>query len=434
MKIFINNKFKYLIALVILVLINNCADKNNSNTVIKFWGMGVEGETVSKLIPQFEKENPSIHIKVQMIPWTAAQEKLISAYASDNLPDVFQLGNTWIPQFVAIDALQSLNGFIRKSKIISGNNYFKGIWQTNKIGNNVYAIPWYIDTRVLFYRKDILQKAGYDHPPKTWSELFDVSKKIKELEKGQDKYAIFLPTNDWSIFVIFGLQAGANLLKDNNSYGNFSSKQFKKGFAYLMKFYQDSLAPIRMTNVNNVYQAMSNGYFAMFISGPWNIKEMKKWMRGALKNSWMTAPLPAHDSAGIGVSLPGGSSLVMNSKTKHSKAAWKFIEFLSMVKTQIEFYKLADDLPALKSAWKDSSIIKNKYVKAFYFQLKHIKPLPKITEWEQIAFSKIQQYAEYAANGKLSIDDALHKLDLDVNKILKKRRWLLKNSKNYKLR
>ncbi len=425
---------KYIFSILVIIFLTACTNKKNNKIVIKFWGMGVEGEAVSRLIPEFERQNPTIKVEVQMIPWTAAQEKLISAYASDNLPDIFQLGNTWIPQFVALDAIQNLNPKVKFSKNISSLNYFKGIWETNLIGKAVYGIPWYIDTRVLFYRKDILKKAGYDKPPQNWTELIDVSKKIKTLYKNEDKYAIYLPTNDWSIFVIFGLQAGASLLKDNNSYGNFSSRKFKRAFSYLMKFYYNKLAPVGFSEVNNVYQAMAQGYFAMYISGPWNVKEMKEWMKGKLKNEWMTSPLPAPDSAGIGLSLPGGSSLVINKKTKYSKESWKFVEFLSSPKMQLEIYKLTNDLPALKKAWKDSIFTNNKYMKAFYEQLGYTKPLPKITEWEQIAFSKIQQYAEYAARRKMTIDEALKHLDADVNKILEKRRWLLKNAKDYKLR
>ena len=53
--------------------------------------MGSEAEYVTKLVPEFEKRNPGIKVKVQAIPWTAAQEKLITAFASDNTPDACQL-------------------------------------------------------------------------------------------------------------------------------------------------------------------------------------------------------------------------------------------------------------------------------------------------------------------------------------------------------
>jgi multiple sugar transport system substrate-binding protein len=391
--------------------------------------MGAEGEYIKALIPDFEKNYPGIKVKSQMIPWTAAQEKLITAYASGNLPDIFQLGNTWVPQFVALGAIENLNEFIKNSDQINQENYFKGIWDTNLIDSTIYGIPWYIDTRVLFYRTDILKEAGFSLPPKTWDELYEVSRRIKELFKGQEKYAIYLPTNEWAPFVIFGLQAHSTLLKDNNSFGNFSGQNFKRAFEFLIRFHKEKLAPVGISQVANVYQAFADAYFSMYISGPWNVREFKKWMTGELADKWMTAPLPGPDAKTPGVSLAGGSSLVISEKSRNKDAAWQFCEYLSLPQVQIQFYRLVSDLPAVKAAWKDSTLQNDPYMKAFYQQFQYVVATPKITEWEQIAFSKIQQYAEMAARGAMTPDEALKSLDEDVNRILEKRRWLL--SKNH---
>jgi len=87
------------------------------------------------------------------------------------------------------------------------------------------------------------------------------------------------------------------------------------------------------------------------------------------------------------------------------------------------------DLPAVKSAWEDSLIKNDIYVKAFYEQFQNVIPTPKIPEWEQIAFSKVQQYAEIASRKSETIDKALSNLDKDVNNILEKRRYLLSKRK-----
>ncbi len=413
---------------LILTLSLSC-NESSDETVIDFWGLGSEGEFVKQLIPKFEAENPGIKVKVQMTPWTAAQEKLISAFASDNLPDVFQLGNTWIPQFAQLDAIANLNEWLQKSKVIQKEKYFEGIWDTNVIDSLVYGIPWYIDTRVLFYRTDVLQKAGFNSPPKTWDELYLLSKKIKEVNKNIERYAIYIPTNEWANFIIFGLQNGADILKDNNTYGNFSSKKFTEAFTYLVNFYKENLTPLGVSQVTNVYQAFAEEYFSMYISGPWNISEFKKWMTGDLKDKWMTAALPGPDENTKGVSLAGGSSLVISRKSKHKSEAWKLIEFLSKSETQIEFYHLVNDLPAVKEAWKDTSLSSNIYMKAFYEQFNYVVATPKIPEWEQIVFSKLQQYVELAARNVLTVKEALKKLDDDVNVILEKRRWMLNKSK-----
>jgi len=414
---------------VILMTVLSCNKEEGNVTTIKFWVMGSEAEVVTKLIPEFEKENPGIKVLVQQMPWTAAQEKLITAVASDNTPDLCQLGNTWIPQFSSLKALTSLNEWINKSASIKKENYFEGIWETNVIDDKVYGIPWYTDTRLMFYRKDVFEKAGYNHPPKTWEELLDLSRKIKALYKGEDKYAIYLPTNEWAPFVIFGLQAGSDLLKDKGTKGNFSGKEFKEAFSFLVNFHKEKLAPIGISQVTNVYQAFSDEYFSMYISGPWNIPEFKKWMKGNLADKWSTTALPGYKENYPGVSLAAGSSLIIFNNSEHKKETWRLIEFLSRSDVQIEFYKLLNDLPAIKEAWNDPVLKDDPYMKAFYEQFFHVVATPKVPEWEQIAFSKIQQYAELAARGVLSVDEALQRLDADVDRILEKRRWIISKNK-----
>lgn len=420
---------KYLKLILILAVFTSLSCTKSDESVINFWGLGSEGEYVKKLIPQFEKENPGIKVQVQMIPWTAAQEKLISAFASDNLPDVFQLGNTWIPQFAQLEGILELNHFLNNSRVVKKENYFPGIWDTNIIDTLVYGIPWYIDTRVLFFRTDVLKKAGFDYPPKTWDELYFISKKIKSLFKGEEKYAIYIPTNEWANFIIFGLQNGAEILRDNNCYGNFSSEKFLQAFSYLIKFYKEGLTPLGVSQVTNVYQAFAEGYFAMYISGPWNIPEFKKWMKGNLKDKWMTAALPGPNLQVKGVSLAGGSSLVVSKKSKHKANAWRLIEYLSKSDTQIDFYRLLNDLPAVKEAWRDSSLNNDPFMKAFYEQFNYVVATPKIPEWEQIVFSKLQQYVELAARDVLTANEALIRLDNEVNVILEKRRWMLSRNR-----
>ncbi len=405
-----------------------CNSSSDQTVVIKFWAMGSEAEQISKILPEFEIKYPNIKVKVQQIPWTAAQEKLITAFASDNTPDLCQLGNTWIPQFASLKAIVDLNDFISSSDNVKPENFFPGIWETNIIDGKVYGIPWYVDTRLMFYRKDVFEKAGYDHPPKTWDELYSLCKKIKELNKDKEKYPIFIPTNEWNSFIIFGLQAGAKLLKDNNTRGNFSSKEFQKAFDFLINFYKEKLTPFGMMQVPNVYQALAEEYISIYFSGPWNIPEFKKWMTGNLVDKWATAPMPSYDRHYPGLSLAGGSSLVIFKNSKHKSEVWKLIEFLSKPEVQLKVYDVTNNLPSVISAWKDSSIANDIYMKAFYEQLQNVVSTPKIPEWEQIVFSKLQQYAEFAARGVMTKEEALKKLDEDADKILEKRRWLITNS------
>src|SRR3546814_4227771 len=74
--------------------------------------MGFEGQQVARLLPEFERLNPGIHVDLQQVPVLSAHEKLLTAFAGDSLPDVTPLGNTWIPEFALLDALAPLDGRI----------------------------------------------------------------------------------------------------------------------------------------------------------------------------------------------------------------------------------------------------------------------------------------------------------------------------------
>ena len=78
-------------------LLAGCAGApEDDRSVVRFWAMGYEGEVVAQLVPDFEREHPGIRVQVQQLPWTAAHEKLLTAFAGDSLPDVCALGNTWV--------------------------------------------------------------------------------------------------------------------------------------------------------------------------------------------------------------------------------------------------------------------------------------------------------------------------------------------------
>jgi multiple sugar transport system substrate-binding protein len=421
---------KYFIACFILLLnFSSCTKDTEKVKTIKFWAMGSEAEQISKILPEFEERYPYIKVKVQQIPWTAAQEKLITAFASDNTPDICQLGNTWIPQFASLKAIISLDKFISGSNEIKPEKFFPGIWETNILEDKVYGIPWYVDTRIMFYRKDVFERAGHKNPPRNWEELYNLCKEIQRVQKSKEKYPIFIPTNEWNSFIIFALQAGAKLLKDNNTRGNFSSKEFKEAFDYLIRFHKEGLTPFGMMQVTNVYQAMAEEFISIYFSGPWNIPEFKKWMTGELSDKWATAPMPGYRDEYPGVSLAGGSSLVIFKDSKYKNEVWKLIEFLSEPEIQLKVYKVTNNLPSVIEAWKDSSLSNDIYMKAFYQQLQNVVSAPKIPEWEQIVFSKLQQYAEFAARGVMTTEEALKKLDYDADLILEKRRWLIEHQK-----
>lgn len=393
--------------------------------VLRFWGLGREGEVVKDLVPEFERENPGIRVVVQQIPWTAAHEKLLTGFVGGSPPDLAQLGNTWIPEFAAIGALEPLDARVAASKALAPGDYYEGIWKTNGFDGATYGIPWYVDTRVLFYRRDLLKAAGYSEMPRTWSGWREAMEKIRGPKAGS-RYAILLPTNEWEQITIFGLQERSPLLVDGDTRGGFAQADFARATDWYISLYKQGLAPVvSYTQLGNPYQEFSRGYVAMWITGPWNLGEFRRRLPPELQDSWMTAPVPAPDGQQWpGYSLAGGSSIALFRASKQKDAAWRFVEFLSRPEIQTRFYALSGDLPARKASWDDPSLANDEKARAFRDQLARVTPLPRVPEWEQIA-QKVAEDLEGAIRGRETIPAALASLDRDVDLILEKRRWIL---------
>ncbi|HEY6866550.1 MAG TPA: sugar ABC transporter substrate-binding protein [Candidatus Eisenbacteria bacterium] len=400
----------------------SCAPRPRGGEAVRFWAMGREGEVVQDLVRDFERENPGIRVEVQQIPWSAAHEKLLTGYVGGSTPDVAQLGNTWISEFVALRALEPLGTRVAASRAVPESSYYAGIWDTNVIDALPYGIPWYVDTRVLFYRRDLLARAGYASVPTTWAG-WRAAMEAVERHAGRDQYAILLPLNEWPPLMILGLQAGSPLLDAATARAEFSGPQFRRAFDFYLDLFHRGLAPpVSNTQVANVYQEFGRGTFAMYITGPWNLGEFRNRLPAGLQDAWSTAPLPGPD--GPGLSMAGGSSLVVFRGSRRKDAAWRLVEFLSRPEVQVRFYHLTGDLPARREAWADPALAGDARARAFEDQLRRVAPWPKIPEWEQIT-SLLQDQSERAVRGAAPGDSALTALDRDVDRVLEKRRWLL---------
>lgn len=411
-------------ALAVLLAAAACARGVPGRGAVRFWGLGREGEVVKEFLPAFHERYPGIHVEVQQIPFTAAHEKLLTAFVGESLPDVAQIGNTWLPEFQTLGALEDLGPRVARSSVIAAKSYFPGVWDTNLVEGVLAGVPWYVDTRVLFYRKDLLQAAGVAAPPRTWTEWHDVLHRLKA-RAGPGRWAILLPTDEWAQPVIFGLQSGATLLTEQGRDAAFEAPAFRRAADFYVSLFREGLAPaLANTQIANVYQEFAAGDFAMYITGPWNLGEFRRRLPATLKDEWATAPLPAVEGAGPGVSLAGGSSLVLFRSSTRSEESWKLIEFLSEPAQQVRFYALAGDLPARRDAWSDPILATDAAARAFEEQLGHVTATPQIPEWEQIA-QKVAEHLEPAIRGVATVDVALEALDKDVSALLAKRRWVL---------
>jgi multiple sugar transport system substrate-binding protein len=402
-----------------------CVRRGLQAQTVRFWAMGREGQVARELLRDFSAQHPQIDLRIEQLPWLSAREKLLTAFAGDASPDLCQLGNTWIPEFVALRALQPLAERISGSAQVAPADYFPGIWDTNVVEEGIYGVPWYVDTRLLFYRRDLLAQAGFERPASDWDGWMRQMVAVKRLV-GAQRYAILLPLNEFEPLLALALQGGEGLLRDGGRWGNFRSDGFRRALRFYLSMFERDLAPPAGNNqIANVWNEFGRGYFSFYLSGPWNISEFRRRLPPALQSAWLTAPLPG--PTGPGASIAGGSSLVLFRRSQAKDAAWRVIEYLARPEVQRRFHALTGNLPPRRSAWADAGLRDDPPSRAFYDQLARVVAAPKVPEWERIA-TEMRLAVERIVLAGAGVEAALADLDARADRILEKRRWMLARS------
>jgi multiple sugar transport system substrate-binding protein len=397
-----------------------------SQQPLRFWAMGREGEVVADLLRDFNSEHPHIQLQIEQLPWLSAHEKLLTAFAGDATPDIAQLGNTWVPELGTLDALFPLNDWVAAHNELDPPDWFPGIWRTNVVDGQLLGIPWYVDTRLLFYRRDLFDQAGITRPPIDWQQWTTALDALQS--KAGIKHPQLLPLNEFEPLLALALQQPDPLLRDSDRYGNFRSAGFRHAADFFLNFYNRRYAPpVTNTQIANLWQEFGRGTFAAYISGPWNIGELDRRLGPERRKDWTTAPLPGPE--GPGASTAGGASLVVFRRSRRRDDALKVLAYLARPATQARFHALTGNLPPRRSTWAlptadGRPLAEEPRARAFAQQLERAKPAPAVPEWERIA-QEMQQLAQRAVHEDWTGARLGQALDARTDAFLEKRRWML---------
>ncbi len=367
-------------------------DTEGASGEISVWAMGAEGENLGVLADSFMADNPDITVEVTPVPWDAAHDRIVNAIAGGEVPDVSMIGTTWMGEFAGLGGLEPTPANI------DAGQFFEGAWDTTVVDGTSYGVPWYVETRLLYYRTDLAEEGGVTEPPASWDEL----KALAEAMQGAGaQYGTNLQpggTGSWQTFMPFFWQAGGEIMDEGGTAFTLDSEACVEALTFYDSFFEEGLTAPAAADVP-VEGQFANGDVGSFISGPWMIGIVTD--AGADPETWTVAHQPTEEA---GTSFVGGSNLAVLSDSDNKEAAWAFVEYLMQPEVQVTWYETVSALPSVQSAWDDEALAGDALLPAFGEQLEDAKAPPAIATWEQVA-AEIDLVIEQVTVGDLSPED-----------------------------
>jgi multiple sugar transport system substrate-binding protein len=343
---------------------------------LTIWAQGTEGDALTKFLAPFEKDNPGLNIKVTSLPWDSAESKYQTAIAGGSGPDIGMFGTDWMSSFAG-DMEET------PAAIDTSGFYPTGV-ETTTIDGKKYGVPWYVDTRVVYYRSDLLKAAGYDSFPTDWDGFKALAKAMQT--KAGAKYGISLSSSGSDSFLNnlpFVWSNGGQLINGDDTKWTLDSAQVIGAMTYLDGFFADGIADRSPSTAAGAPEAaFVDGSVPMLISGPWETSTLEQAGGAGFDDKFAVAPIPASKTS---TSFQGGSNLVVLKDSKNKGAAWKLIQWLTTPSTEVAWYKAVKDLPSQKAAWDDPSLKDDPKVSVFGKQLESTAVPPAISAWTQVS-------------------------------------------------
>jgi multiple sugar transport system substrate-binding protein len=406
----------WLVAVVLALVVAACggSDNNSSSTTAKqasnatalkkgttinFWIMpnGPQPQQdMEKTVAPFEQQT-GVKVNVEVVGWDVQLDRIKNAAVSGQGPDVTQAGTTQVPFFAALGGFENLND--RISQIGGKSAYAPGVWQTTQLQgqDGTYAVPWFTEARAIYYRKDVLKKAGID--PAT--AFTDVNAFQQTLQTIKDK----VPTIGGKPISPFGMpgkkafdlvhhvmpfvwDAGGAELNADASQSTINSPQAEQGVDFVAQLVKKGLFDKSMlerdgTQVENQFKG---GRLAVWIGGPWVLSTIsrtddKNWVPAARANVGV-APMPAGPD-GKAFTFVGGSNLMMYKASQHKNEAWALMKYLSSDSVQKDYANLLSFFPARLKPQEEVGNSDDNH-KAFYAAIKQGRTYAPIAQWGPI--------------------------------------------------
>jgi len=360
---------------------------------------------VRAMTEAFTKANPDVKVNLEFVPYEGLHDKTVLAQGSGGGYDVVLFDVIWPAEYavnkVLVDVTDRITPEMKESVL-------PGAWTTVEYDGKRYGMPWILDTKYLFYNKEILEKAGISAPPKTWAELAEQAKLIKEKGLLENPIA-------WS-----WAQAEAAICDYTTLVSAYGGKFLEKGkpvfqtdggldaLKYMVDSYNSGISNPNSKEFleEDVRRVFQNGEAAFALNWTYMYNLANDGKESKVAGKVGVVPAPGVEGKSEVSAVNGSMGLGITTTSKHPDEAWKYITFMTSQETQNAYAKLS--LPIWAASYEDPAVTKDQeeLIKAAKVALAAMYPRPTTPKYQELS-AALQQAIQEALLGQSGPEDAL---------------------------
>ncbi len=382
---------------------------------VTWWTPNWGQERAAKLAADFEKANPDIQIKMEITVANGLQNRIMVALRSGNPPDLIDTSTSWMTPYAATGKLLALDDFAKKN--VDMQDLLPEPVKAATYQGKLYGLPYRAQTLGMIYNKGLYREAGLnpDHPPQTWDELIEMSKKLtKKNAEGKDQYGLGVAgggeqQNMITRMVPFIWMNGGDVLNEGMTKATINQPAAVEA----VTFYTDPLTKYKIAPPSTLQndglalrRLFDTGTIAQYLSGQYDLPAIKKEAPDIDIGVAMFPHPKGKETAGI----LSGWDFIVPADSAHQDATLKFVAFLMKPENQ-GFY--TDTFPAAQSAM-SMPRFQDPLLQPFKEALKYARPLPASPAWirtTQIVYSSVQSIMLGQATPQAAMDSAAQQID-----------------------
>jgi multiple sugar transport system substrate-binding protein len=355
----------FILAAIYIPFVSGCEKKaDEGKTVIKFvtWKPNIP-QAWDEIFQIFEAEYPDIKLEKEVGPHSStAFHDLLTQKLKNRSEDVdvFLMDVIWPPEFAAGGWALPLDNFFPPPE---QERFLAGTILANTFKNNIYGVPLFIDSGVLYYRRDLLEEYGFS-PPQTWQEMVQQAQTIVsgEANEGVELYGFSGQFKQYEGLVCdimeYILSNNGNILNPDSNLPEIAEKPAVDAVRFVRDNIINKIAPFGVLT----YQEPES--LDMFIQGkavfhrnwPYAWEVSNNPGRSTISGKVGITRLP-HFPGGKSFSTLGGWQVGISSYSKNKEAAWTFVEFLTSQRIQKILALKAGRAPTRKALYSDNEIL-----------------------------------------------------------------------------